>query len=94
MLAAALCRRTFKDDPEFAGGNKITKRYQIGAFGQGGSSTLAFADYVLIVSRCKREPTKCGFTVVRVLKLDVCTKKISTATHTWLQRTANRLSPK
>jgi len=56
-------------------GNKITKRYQIGAFGQGGSSTLAFADYVLIVSRCKREPTKCGFTVVRVLKLDASYKE-------------------
>jgi hypothetical protein len=51
-------------------GNKINKRYLIGAFGQGGASTLAFADYTVIVSRPKAEPTTVGFTVVRVLKLD------------------------
>lgn len=51
-------------------GNKITKRYQIGAFGQGGSSTLGFADYVLVVSRHHADPCKVSFTMIRVLKLD------------------------
>jgi hypothetical protein len=51
-------------------GNKITKWYLIGAFGQGGASTLAFCDYALIVSRPKEKPSICGFTVIRVLNLN------------------------
>ncbi|WP_395620495.1 hypothetical protein [Dokdonella sp.] len=51
-------------------GNKITKRYQIGAFGQGGSSTLGFADFVVIASRHHAKPCEIAFTVVRVMKLD------------------------
>lgn len=51
-------------------GNKINKRYLIGAFGQGGASTLAFSDYVLIVSRPKSANETVAFTVVRVVKLD------------------------
>lgn len=52
------------------GGNKIKKRYLIGAFGQGGASTLAFCDYAIIFSRSKASPNIVGFTVIRVLKLD------------------------
>jgi len=51
-------------------GNKINKRYLIGAFGQGGSSTLAFCDYALILSRSKADPKVVGFTIIRVVKLD------------------------
>lgn len=51
-------------------GNKITKRYLIGAFGQGGASTLAFSDFVLIVSRHKSDPNTVGFTVIREVNLD------------------------
>ena len=50
-------------------GNKIQKWYLIGAFGQGGASTLAFCDYALIVSRHRDNPGTIGFTVIRVLKL-------------------------
>jgi hypothetical protein len=52
------------------GGNKINKWYVIGAFGQGGASTLAFCEYALIVSRYKHQPCVCGFTLVRVLGLN------------------------
>jgi hypothetical protein len=51
-------------------GNKIRKRYQIGAFGQGGSSTLAFSDFVVIVSRSRDDLAAVAFTVIRVMKLD------------------------
>jgi hypothetical protein len=50
-------------------GNKITKRYLMGAFGQGGASTLAFSDYCLIVCRSKHDLRRVGFTLVKVLKL-------------------------
>jgi len=50
-------------------GNKLTKRYLIGAFGQGGAATLAFCEYALIVSRPHHDPTQVGFTVVRVMCL-------------------------
>lgn len=50
-------------------GNKLTKRYLIGAFGQGGASTLAFCQYALIVSRAHDNPSVVGFTVVRVMRL-------------------------
>jgi hypothetical protein len=51
-------------------GNKIRKRHQIGAFGQGGSSTLGFSDYVIIISRSRSNQQIVGFTLIRVLKLD------------------------
>ena len=51
-------------------GNKIRKRHQIGAFGQGGSSTLGFSDFVLVVSRPRAASKVAGFTVIRVMKLD------------------------
>jgi len=51
-------------------GNKIRKPHLIGAFGQGGSSTLGFCDYVLIVSRPKGSVHSVGFTLIRVLRLD------------------------
>jgi hypothetical protein len=51
------------------GGNKITKWYLIGAFGQGGAATLAFCDYALIVSRHRDQPDRIGFTVVRILNV-------------------------
>jgi Histidine kinase-, DNA gyrase B-, and HSP90-like ATPase len=50
-------------------GNKIKKKHVIGAFGQGGAATLAFADYTVIVSRHRDNPRVVGFTVIRVLKL-------------------------
>ncbi len=49
--------------------NKIDKWYVIGTFGQGGASTLGFADYAVIVSRHKDNPRVVGFTVIRVLRL-------------------------
>jgi len=60
-------------------GNKITKWYLIGAFGQGGASALAFCDYTLIVSRSKDLPHIVGFTVVRVLNLNQSYKEDSYA---------------
>ena len=50
-------------------GNKIKNRHLIGAFGQGGAAALAFADYTIIVSRSRADPSSVGFTVVRVLSL-------------------------
>jgi hypothetical protein len=50
-------------------GNKIQKWYLIGAFGQGGASTLAFCELALIVSRHRDEPKNVGFTVIKVLRL-------------------------
>lgn len=52
------------------GGNKMKKWYVIGAFGQGGSSTLGFSQYVLIASRSHADPSHVAFTLIRVLKLD------------------------
>jgi hypothetical protein len=51
-------------------GNKITKWYLMGAFGQGGASTLAFCDYAVIVSRNRDNPRVIGFTVIREIKLN------------------------
>jgi hypothetical protein len=56
-------------------GNKIRKRYLIGAFGQGGSASMGFASNVLVVSRRHDEPERIGFTVVRVLRLDTSYKE-------------------
>lgn len=50
-------------------GNKLNKQYVVGAFGQGGSSTLAFCEYALIISRAKANPGHLAFTVIRVLNL-------------------------
>lgn len=44
--------------------NKITKRYVVGAYGQGGSSTFACSQFTLIASRFVAS-TRVGFTVVR-----------------------------
>lgn len=51
-------------------GNKIKKRHQIGAFGQGGSASLGFADYVVIISRSRKDISRIAYTVIRVLRLD------------------------
>jgi hypothetical protein len=51
-------------------GNKITKRYLVGAFGQGGAATLGFCDYAIIFSRSRERPDSIGFTVARVLNLN------------------------
>lgn len=51
-------------------GNKIKKKYLVGAFGQGGSSTLAFCDYVFIVSRNVQNPSVVSFTVIKEITLD------------------------
>lgn len=50
-------------------GNKLKKRYLAGAFGQGGSQTLAFCEYALIVSRCIQNPDVIGFTLVKLMRL-------------------------
>jgi hypothetical protein len=50
-------------------GNKIDKFYQVGLFGQGGSASLGFANYVLVVSRHSKDPVTVGFTVIRILRL-------------------------
>jgi hypothetical protein len=52
------------------GGNKIQRPYLMGLFGQGGSSTLGFSDYVLVISRHRDAPEKIGFTLIRILALD------------------------
>lgn len=51
------------------GGNKIRKFHLIGAFGQGGSSTLAFSEFVIYASRHVDDPSTVGFTVIRVQRL-------------------------
>lgn len=51
------------------GGNKIKKPYLSGAFGQGGSTTLAFCEYTLIASRHHGRPDKVSFTVIKELPL-------------------------
>lgn len=51
------------------GGNKMTKKFLIGAFGQGGSSTLAFCDYVFVLSRHFEDPNTVSFTVIREVYL-------------------------
>ncbi|MGE3180112.1 MAG: hypothetical protein AB7N71_00650 [Phycisphaerae bacterium] len=48
-------------------GNKVKKPYLIGAFGQGGSSTLGFSKYAIIVSRPVASPDRVGFTLVRLI---------------------------
>ncbi len=53
----------------FHQGNKISKQYLAGAFGQGGSSTIAFSDYTLIVSRHVEHGDTLGFTVVKQMEL-------------------------
>ena len=48
-------------------GNKVKKPYLIGAFGQGGSSTLGFSKYAVIISRSVASPDRVGFTIVRLV---------------------------
>jgi len=49
-------------------GNKLSKHYLAGLYGQGGSSTFAVSDFTLIASRAQEhEPV--GFTVVKFLDL-------------------------
>lgn len=45
--------------------NKLDKFYLAGAFGQGGSATLASCDYTLIASRSIDSPGTVGYTVVK-----------------------------
>ncbi len=47
------------------GGNKMTKKYLIGAFGQGGSTTLRFSDSVFIFSKHVSDPQKISFTLIK-----------------------------
>lgn len=51
-------------------GNKMKKKYLAGAFGQGGSSTLRFCDYVLVFSRSKSNSKQIAFTLIKKVKLD------------------------
>lgn len=50
-------------------GNKLTKLYLAGTFGQGGSASIAFSKYVIVWSRHKDWTHKTGFTVIRELEL-------------------------
>lgn len=54
----------------FHRGNKISKRYLAGAFGQGGSATIAFCNYTLIMSRRIDTPGTLGFTLVKLMELE------------------------
>ncbi len=54
----------------FHRGNKINKLYLAGAFGQGGSATIAFSDYTLILSRHLHGGNTVGFTLVKQMDLD------------------------
>lgn len=49
-------------------GNKLTKHYLAGLYGQGGSSTFAVSDYTLIASRAS-DADPVAFTVVKFLDL-------------------------
>jgi hypothetical protein len=49
--------------------NKIKKKYLVGAFGQGGATTLSFCDYVLIISRHIQNPNIISFTVIKEITL-------------------------
>ncbi|MCB9056141.1 MAG: hypothetical protein H6549_09795 [Chitinophagales bacterium] len=51
------------------GGNKITRKYLVGAFGQGGASTLAFSEYVLVISRHFQNPNTVAFTLIKEITL-------------------------
>lgn len=72
-------------------GNKIKKWYLIGAFGQGGASTLAFCDYAVIVSRHRDDPNVVGFTLIRVLNLNE-TYKEDTYAYLCLRDSAGNIS--
>ncbi|MCR9096305.1 MAG: hypothetical protein NXI30_18925 [bacterium] len=48
-------------------GNKIKKPYLIGAFGQGGASTLAFCKYAVFFSRDHESPDRVAFTIARLM---------------------------
>jgi hypothetical protein len=45
--------------------NKLDKFYLAGAFGQGGSATLASAEFTLVASRSVDSPETIGFTIVK-----------------------------
>jgi len=74
-------------------GNKIRKRYLIGAFGQGGASTLAFSEYAIIVSRSVTNPRLVGFTVIRVVRLDATYKEDCYAYLSQVDAAGNRVVP-
>lgn len=56
-------------------GNKITKHYLAGAYGQGGSATFAVSKFTVIASRFD-DQASVGFTVVRYLNLPAASYKI------------------
>ncbi len=50
-------------------GNKSTKKFLVGSFGQGGASTIDYCDYVFIVSRSIQNPGIVSFTVIKEMVL-------------------------
>lgn len=50
-------------------GNKIKKKYLAGTYGQGGSATLAFCQYALVVSRHIDLENIVGFTLIKLIRL-------------------------
>jgi hypothetical protein len=56
-------------------GNKITKHYLAGAYGQGGSATFAVSKFTVVASRFD-EQASVGFTVVKYLNLPAASYKI------------------
>jgi hypothetical protein len=50
-------------------GNKLTKPYLSGTWGQGGAATLAFCNYILIVSRYMLHSEKVAFTLIKRMYL-------------------------
>jgi hypothetical protein len=75
---------------ELNGSNKIGKLHLMGAFGQGGSTALAFNNYTIIISKPhfkkdERKKSKVSFTVVRINPGDVEKDK-----HEWYEYMVNK----
>ena len=75
---------------ELNGSNKIGKLHLMGAFGQGGSTALAFNNYTIVISKPhfkkdERKKSKVSFTIVRINPGDVEKDK-----HEWYEYIVNK----
>jgi hypothetical protein len=75
---------------ELNGSNKIGKLHLMGAFGQGGSTALAFNNYTIIISKPhfkkdERKKSKVSFSIVRINPGDVEKDK-----HEWYEYMVNK----
>ena len=55
--------------------NKLGKRFLMGAFGQGGSTTLAYSEYTIIMSKSMHDKNKIGCTIVKFDQGNIYTDK-------------------